>query len=229
MDSVNHNLAKQCGILLSGGLDSAYNAFKAQSSGLKVSCCFFFNYGQKACCRERESSRTISSLLDSEFLEFDIRPFFEGTGAIEYASGIDLDDETAVVKSMQASWIPNRNGLLINAAAAVLEKRKIRTLLCGFNAEEAVTFKDNSTEFLDAVNESLRFSTLNQVEVKCLSMSMHKEEIMGDFIASGFPVRVIWSCYHGGKKMCGKCESCLRFTRALKNQGKLDEYRDLFG
>ncbi len=33
------------------------------------------------------------------------------------------------------------------------------------------------------------------------------------------PFDLIWSCYEGGPRMCGRCESCLRFRRALTETG----------
>ncbi|MCK5685895.1 7-cyano-7-deazaguanine synthase [bacterium] len=219
---------KKYAVLLSGGLDSACNAFKAKSDGDIVLYSIIFNYGQIAWENELNSAKKISQSIGAKCLQYDISHLFTDIENIDYPVNVDLNNNVETQESMKSVWIPNRNGLMINAAAAVLEKLDIKYLLCGFNKEEAETFSDNSVEFIDAINESLKYSTSNGVEVCSFTHDMTKDDIIKEMLESDFSLDDIWSCYLGGEKMCGTCESCLRLKRALSNNRKIDEYSYLF-
>ena len=47
-------------------------------------------------------------------------------------------------------------------------------------------------------------------------------------IEVGAPMELSYSCYKGGKKHCGVCESCMRRKRAFTQLGieDLSEYED---
>jgi 7-cyano-7-deazaguanine synthase len=61
-------------------------------------------------------------------------------------------------------------------------------------------------------------------EVKSYTINMTKKEIVRFGININAPFEYIWSCYRGGSKMCGKCESCQRLKRALKMNNFYDEF-----
>jgi len=125
-------------------------------------------------------------------------------------------------KSAKSVWVPNRNGILINAAAAYAEKLGAHRVVVGFNVEEASTFPDNSEEFLKRATRSLEYSTSNQVEVYCYTTSLNKRQIVRELRAlpRKFPFELLWSCYEGGETPCGRCESCQRQARAFEDHSQ---------
>src|SRR5690606_31317486 len=124
-------------------------------------------------------------------------------------------------ETAKAVWVPNRNGVLINIAAAYVERFRARRVVVGFNREEATTLPDNSEAFLEQATRSLSFSTLNGVEVFCYTTRMNKVEICERLkkLEKRFPHELVWSCYHSGSEPCGRCESCGRHARALDEAG----------
>jgi 7-cyano-7-deazaguanine synthase len=118
-------------------------------------------------------------------------------------------------ETAQAVWIPNRNGLLLNVAACYAEGLHARRIVVGFNREEAATFPDNSAEFVAAVNRALTYATRNQVQVVCYTLRLDKTEIVHLGNRLKVPWEYVWSCYHGGDRPCGRCESCRRLQRAF--------------
>ena len=112
--------------------------------------------------------------------------------------------------------MPNRNAIFIHIAAA-FAGGKNTDLIVGFNKEEATTFPDNSKEFVQSINNTLKLSTFSQVQVKSYTLQMNKKEIvqLGKTIKVNFDL--IWSCYEGGHIPCGACESCLRTKAAFSN------------
>ncbi len=116
-------------------------------------------------------------------------------------------------------WVPNRNGLFINIGATYAENMGATLLICGFNREEALTFPDNSPDFVVAINQALSYSTMNQVKVKSYVNHLNKVEIIKEGVRLGLDFRNIWSCYQGDDKPCGKCISCLRNKQAFAKAG----------
>ena len=122
-----------------------------------------------------------------------------------------VEGETA-----RAVWIPNRNGVFLNIAACFAEALEADLIIAGFNAEEAATFPDNSPPFVRAINRAFAFSTLRRPRVKSYTEKMTKREIVVLGRKLGVPLDLVWSCYRGGAKPCGRCESCARLRRAMR-------------
>ncbi len=214
-------------LLLSGGLDSTVAAYLLRPE-IEPVLALTADYGQKAARRELAASYAIARALDiphrTVFLPF-LRE--AATGAlidrereVPRLRAEDLDDaQGAAARSADAVWVPNRNGALIAMAATWAEANEIPHIVCGFNREEAATFPDNSVEFLDAQNQALRYSTRNRVQVISPTISMSKTEIAAAGREAGAPLHLCWPCYLGAERPCHKCESCLRFDRALTAAG----------
>jgi len=206
-------------VLLSAGLDSTVSlAYGVRN--FQVVLGLTFNYGQKASQKEIEHSKKILDYygIPQEVIELPFLKKITKTSLVaedqEIPTDIDLESDAAVKTSMEKVWVPNRNGLFINIAAAYAESLGAKYIITGFNAEEAKTFSDNSREFVDAVNHALKYSTLNHVQVVSFTQNLEKFEIYRLGVELGAPLDLIWSCYYGGDEMCGVCESCLRLKRA---------------
>lgn len=122
------------------------------------------------------------------------------------------------LQTAKAVWVPNRNGLFLNMAAAYAESLGADTIVTGFNKEEAVTFPDNTLAYCQATDKALSYSTQNKVKVKNYFFNKNKKQIYALAVRNKAPLQYVWPCYHGGWKLCGKCESCQRYLRAQKEQ-----------
>jgi 7-cyano-7-deazaguanine synthase len=110
-------------------------------------------------------------------------------------------------------WIPNRNGVFINIAAAYAERNSCDTIVTGFNREEAEEFPDNSIEYVERVNRALAMSTRNGVRVESFTIDLDKRAILRWGSVRAALDRV--ECYRSGERMCGRCASCRRLRFAL--------------
>jgi 7-cyano-7-deazaguanine synthase len=206
--------------LLSGGLDSTVACTLAIGTGGGVALALTFDYGQRAARREVEAARAIAAYLGVPHRTIALPFLGEITrtalvaGAIPHPSAADLDSPRAR-ETAKAVWVPNRNGVLVNIAAAFAESLGAERVVVGFNREEAATFPDNSEGFAAAATAALAFSTLSKVRLDAPTGAMTKREIVRAGRAAGAPLDLIWSCYEGGERPCGACESCLRQARAL--------------
>ncbi len=111
-------------------------------------------------------------------------------------------------------WVPNRNSLFINLAACFAEYYNVDWIITGFNREEAQEFPDNTKEFVEVINKTLVLSTLKTIRVKSFVANYTKREIYQIGLEINAPLQHIYSCYLGGKKMCGRCMSCKRLIEA---------------
>jgi 7-cyano-7-deazaguanine synthase len=206
--------------LVSGGLDSVVSLAKADRE-LEVRLVLFCNYGQRALSSERASVIDVAGYYGLPFREVDItwlrelapaamrrtRP--EGKGAGDQGS---QDDR---LERLEAVWVPNRNGVLLNVAAAFAESHDCTVVVTGFNREEAVEFPDNSPGYVETVNNGFEYSTRLGVRVVSYTLELTKREILRTGIEIGVPLSIIWSCYKSGQRMCGTCLSCRRLKMAI--------------
>ncbi len=217
------NISKRI-VLLSGGLDSVV-AFKKSVDIGDVVLCLTFDYGQQAAKKEAAAAAKISSLYDVKHRLIELPWLKEITKTalvctdkkIPKLSTDELDGAGGKTEqSAKSVWVPNRNGVFINIAASFCETLEAGFIIAGFNIEEAATFPDNSPEFIKAINSSLSYSTLNKIKLLSPTALLNKKEIVKLGMEIDAPLELLWSCYKGGEKMCGTCESCMRLNRALK-------------
>jgi len=215
-------------VLLSGGLDSAVSLACALRES-EINLCLTFDYGQRAAQSEIKAAAALAAHYRLRYQVIEI-PFLKeitGTALVKHELDLPepvitaLDDQIASNATAAQVWVPNRNGLFINIAAAFAESYDAQLVVTGFNREEAATFPDNSTSFVKSINDALNYSTLNKVRVVSYTQRLDKVDIVKLGIKMSVPFQHIWSCYRGGEKMCGRCESCLRLKRAA-NMAALD-------
>lgn len=208
-------------VLLSSGLDSTVNLYEAKRES-DVVLALTFDYGQRAAHNETESAKKIANKLNVPhkvlsldwFREFTHSSLVNRSAEVPTAL-VKIDDLARSNETAKAVWVPNRNGIFLNIAAAFAEGLNAQWIIPGFNAEEATTFPDNSQAYLEAATVSLSFSTANKVEVKCFTTQLTKPQIVERGRKLGVDFTQIWPCYFGGEKPCGECESCRRFNRAM--------------
>ena len=181
-----------------------------------------FDYGQRAAKRETERARKIARHYRVAWQLIKLPWLKDITGTALVARGRKLpnlkarhlDDPRRTRRSADAVWVPNRNGVFLNVAAAFAESLGCGEVVLGLNAEEGATFPDNTAAFGRAATKAFGFSTRGGVRVVSHTARMDKKEILnlGRWLEA--PLHLVWPCYEGGPKPCGRCESCLRFRRA---------------
>lgn len=206
-------------VLLSSGLDSTVNLYKAIKD-LDVVLALHFNYGQRAAKQERLHAEKTAAKLKIPFKVVDL-PWFNHfsdnslTNADKaVVTNVEIGSLEASRESAKNVWVPNRNGIFLNIAAAFAEQLKAQYVIPGFNAEEGATFPDNTPEYMSALDKSFQFSTSNQVKTICFTVNMNKPEIYSLGKELGVDYSLVWPCYQSFDKPCGVCESCLRFKNA---------------
>lgn len=209
-------------ILLSGGLDSlACLAVTREKYNCELA--ITFDYGQKALDKEIEASKKICDFYNVEhkIIKLDFLKEITQTALVS-------DKEVPQDYDMKAVWVPNRNGLFLNIAGSFADSYGYNYIIIGANKEEGKTFPDNTLAFAKRVEAEFEFSTLIQPKILIPLIDMDKEEIVKTVIDLKAPLELVHSCYLGGDKNCGKCESCLHLIEALKKNDAKDFIKKLF-
>ena len=202
--------------LLSGGLDSYVSLILSRES-LRTILALTFDYGQRAAKQEIRAAAKIASYFKIPHRVIAL-PWLTDLGdnaLTQPEKSLPIFDAEKTAESARAVWVPNRNGVFLNIAAAFAESAGAEWILTGFNKEEAATFPDNTADYVDRLNRAFEFSTRNQTQVKSFVQAMTKKEMARILLDWKLPTALTWSCYDGGKKPCGSCESCARYENAF--------------
>lgn len=210
--------------VFSGGLDCcvATSAFAKDCQIHAIT----FNYGQKAFKRELKAAKEICAKMNWTHEVIDL-PWLSkiSTSSLNTDEEIpdvnveDLDDLEKSGESASSVWVPARNMVFTSIAVSYAESIGAEAIIVGWDKEEAATFPDNSKEFLNKFNELIDVGSPDNIKIEAPSIDLTKEEIVKLGIEVGAPMELSYSCYKGGNKHCGVCESCMRRKRAFKQLG----------
>ena len=221
--------------LLSGGLDSVMSLVVSLKI-YDIEQAVFFDYGQKALKKEINAVNKICEFykIPYKVVKLDWLKDITNTSLVKAEEMVpeytveELESDMSVLKnSARLVWVPNRNGVMLNICGAYADSLSCDTIIFGANAEEASTFPDNSTDYVNQVSKTFSYSTSNGVIVEAPLSEKTKTEIVSLAIAYNVPFDFLWSCYYAYDKHCGKCESCVRLQRALNNNNCNDIWRSI--
>ena len=207
--------------VLSGGLDStvATANFKENYQIHALT----FNYGQRSADMEIKSARAVCQEIEAEHTVIEL-PWLSELGRSALTSDAEvpepaiteLDDKDSSIETAIKVWVPGRNIVFTAIANSFAESEGADIIIVGWDLEEAVTFPDNSKEFLNAFNNVLKVGTFDEIKIEAPLINMNKIEIVKFGNDIGAPLNLSYSCYKGFEAHCGVCESCMRRKRAFK-------------
>ena len=214
-------------ILLSGGLDSVVT-LGASKEEYNITLALTFDYGQKSVYEEINASKEICSYYNVEHKVIKLDWLKEITKTSLVTKESVPDTNLGTDKSMKSVWVPNRNGLFLNIAAAFADTYNFTHILFGANAQEGKTFPDNTEEFRERINLVFEFSTLAKPVVYAPLINCTKNDIVKIALDKGIPLELVRSCYNKADINCGKCESCMNLKQALINNNCKELIKQLF-
>ncbi|HIJ00825.1 MAG TPA: 7-cyano-7-deazaguanine synthase QueC [Candidatus Methanomethylophilaceae archaeon] len=214
-------------VLLSGGLDSTVVLAYAIEEGrhpLAVS----FRYGQKH-SRELRSAKAVADHYGVSHQIIDLDLSFLRSSLIcndqEIPSRRHEDEMSEIIPN---TYVPARNIILLSVAAGICESVNAHSIYIGANSVDYSGYPDCRAEFFQAYEDMLAVGTKAGVEGKPISVEtpilfLSKGEIVSLGKELGAPLGLTWSCYRGGEKACGTCDSCRLRLRGFAEAGYEDE------
>ncbi|OED30440.1 7-cyano-7-deazaguanine synthase QueC [Methanosphaera sp. WGK6] len=214
-------MSKPRGItVLSGGLDSTV-ATSIYSEKYDLTA-LTFNYGQQSLEKEVSHAKKICSKLNMKHIIIDLpwlnkisNSTLTTNDEIPKILEKDLDNLDITRETAKSVWVPARNTIFCSIALAYAESIKAEIIIVGWDYEEARTFPDNSKEYLNAFNETIKYGSFDNIKIKAPLIDMTKEDIVNTGKKYNAPMNLSYSCYTGHEKHCGVCESCKRRKRAF--------------
>jgi 7-cyano-7-deazaguanine synthase len=214
--------------VLSGGLDStvATAYFKDKYDIHAIT----FNYGQRSAKMEIQSAKAICKELNIKHTVIELlwlkklgKSALTSDEEVPELKADQLDNKEICDETARKVWVPGRNVVFTAIATSFAEAEDAEKIIVGWDLEEAVTFPDNSKEFLNAFNEVLKIGTLEGVQIEAPVIDLNKDEIVKLGAKANAPLDLSYSCYMGEEEHCGLCESCMRRMRAFKEAKIEDE------
>jgi 7-cyano-7-deazaguanine synthase len=214
-------------VLLSGGLDSATTLFFARRRGFAPAC-LIFDYGQRH-SRELISAKKVARAALCTYEVVRIRLPWKGSSLLDQALPIVPSDRVAghAGGDIPATYVPGRNMIFLSFALSYAETIGASAVFIGANTVDYSGYPDCSPAFLSAVERAAAVGTKagaigSRIKIIAPLIGKTKAQIVEMAVALGVPLRFTWSCYKGGKRPCGVCDSCIFRAKGFAQAGFKD-------
>ena len=216
---------KKAVCLISGGLDSTVAAAYARSSGYEIYALTII-YGQKH-EKEVESAKKIARQLGAKEHKILRVPLEDIAVSALTSAELNIPKRTRseeIGQEIPVTYVPGRNIIFLSIAAAYAESIGADSIFIGVNAIDYSGYPDCRPEFIEAMQEALRLGMKRGVEGRPIKIetpliNMTKAEIVKLGKKLDAPLHLTWSCYRGGDKACGRCDSCILRLKGFMEAG----------
>ncbi|MFT8317044.1 MAG: 7-cyano-7-deazaguanine synthase QueC [Sporolactobacillus sp.] len=212
-------------IVLSGGLDSTTCMSLAKTEGFELFP-ITFHYGQRH-AREVEQAKKIAEYFNVKQHQLINLDFFRQIGGSALTdSSIDVPRE-GEEGGIPVTYVPARNMIFLSLASAYAEVIGADTIFTGVSSVDYSGYPDCRPEFIESMNRTINLATKTGVTdhslvIRTPLMHLTKAETVKLGTKLGAPYQLTTSCYNGGEKACGVCDSCRLRIKGFQEAGLVD-------
>ncbi|MFX3616725.1 MAG: 7-cyano-7-deazaguanine synthase QueC [Sporolactobacillus sp.] len=212
-------------IVLSGGLDSTTCMSLARTEGFELFP-ITFHYGQRH-AREVEQAKKIAEYFNVKQHKLINLDFFRQIGGSALTdSSIDVPHE-GEEGGIPVTYVPARNMIFLSLASAYAEVIGADTIFTGVSSVDYSGYPDCRPEFIESMNRTINLATKTGVSdhslvIRTPLMHLTKAETVKLGTKLGAPYQLTTSCYNGGEKACGVCDSCRLRIKGFQEAGLVD-------
>lgn len=199
-------------ILYSGGLDSTTALYKfANQIELAVS----FNYGSKHNKQEiKHAAKNCKKLgIKHKIIKLDLNKLGFISDLLQ--SGGEIPNGHYEDQSMKKTVVPFRNGIMLSIVAGIAESLNCNKILISNHAGDHAIYPDCRQNFIDSMNNAIKFGTYNEIEIFAPFTNITKRDIALIGKELNIDYSLSYSCYNGNKIHCGECGTCTERKEAL--------------
>jgi len=220
-------MRKKAVVLLSGGLDSTTALYWAKTKGY-APVALSVRYGQRH-VRELRAARAVARRAGAPLREVALSlPWLGGSSLTNKKMKLP---EIALAKigtgGVPSTYVPGRNTMFLALAASLADAIGASAIVIGANALDYSGYPDCRPPFLDAFSKVARLGTRRGAEGGALTvlaplLHLDKKGVVRLAAKVGAPLSLTWSCYAGGARPCGKCDSCQLRAKGFREAGAED-------
>ncbi len=213
-------------VLLSGGLDSATTLAIARARGFQCHC-LIIEYGQRH-RKEILAARRIARRAGCPVRLVRLRFPWGGSALtdrrIRVPTGRSL---RAIEQGIPPTYVPARNTIFLGFAVGCAEAIGASHVFIGANARDFSGYPDCRPAFYRAFTQVIRRGTKVGVEGRPIRIVTPlirntKAQIIRWGLRLSVPYELTWSCYAGGRRPCGRCDSCRLRAKGFAEAGRPD-------
>jgi 7-cyano-7-deazaguanine synthase len=220
-------IMKKAVVLLSGGLDSTVALFLAKSQGFEIHA-LSFDYGQRH-NRELRAAKVIAEKAGVTAHQIVSLKLDQWGGSSLTDHSIEVEDGNINRKNIPVTYVPARNMVFLSVAASYAEAIQAQDLFIGVSQVDYSGYVDCREAFIEAMETAINKGTVMgaeqnrpiRIHAPFVQKSKAQEIKLGEKL--GVPFELTWSCYRGGEKPCGTCDSCLLRAKAFAEAGVEDK------
>ena len=211
-------------MLLSGGLDSATTLYYAKSQGYQCHC-VVFDYNQRH-RREIKSAIAVAKKAQCSYSLVKINLPWKGSALLDN-NIIVPENKSLTRKGVPVTYVPARNIIFLSFAASCAETLGAKDIFIGANAIDYSGYPDCRPKFIKSFQSMLALGLKTGIEKKALRLQTPlirktKAQIIKLALSLKVPLELTWSCYKGGHKPCGVCDSCQFRDKGFQEAGIKD-------
>lgn len=210
-------------VLLSGGLDSAVCLWWARARGWKIDA-LSVRYGQRH-ARELASARRLAKAAGARHHELRVAmPWLKTSALVDRKKRLpDVALSRIGAGGVPTTYVPGRNTVFLALAASLADAVGADAVVIGSNSLDYSGYPDCRPEYNRALERALRLGTRRRgIRVVAPLARKDKAQIAGLALRLKVPVALTWSCYRGGRRPCGACDSCKLRAKGFSEAGAAD-------
>lgn len=215
---------KKAIVLLSGGLDSSTALYVARSQGFDELYALTFEYGQKH-NRETDCARSLAKKAGVKEHKIVRLLLNQWGGSSLTDEQMEIGDGNTERTDIPDTYVPARNMVFLSVAASYADALGVTDIFIGVSETDYSGYVDCREEFIRAMEEAVNLGTIlgaekkQRITIHAPFLHMTKAEEIRLGTSLGVDFAQTWSCYRGGEKPCGSCDSCLLRARAFRQAG----------
>ncbi|MBR0326092.1 MAG: 7-cyano-7-deazaguanine synthase QueC, partial [Selenomonadales bacterium] len=143
-------------------------------------------------------------------------------------TSIDVPDGDIKSDKVPVTYVPARNLIFLSYALSYAEAIGAERILIGVNALDYSGYPDCRPAFIEQFQQVANYATKaaavdkKEILIETPLLNLSKKEIVELGTKLGAPLHVSHSCYRGGEKACGVCDSCQLRLKGFREAGIVD-------